>query len=201
VADGAPAGSDQWGVGSDDVSVFRDLSHEEEATQIVAIRAWQRTKFDAGYGAIAWPEEFGGAGLPKAFARAFRREEARFQLPGHHEVMAVSLSLIAPTIRAKGSEALRQRFLRPLLRADRVACQLFSEPVAGSDLAGLPCTAIRDGDAWVLNGQKVWSSGAQFADLGEIICRTDPTVPKHHGLTAFVLPMDTPGWRSSRSGR
>jgi alkylation response protein AidB-like acyl-CoA dehydrogenase len=188
-----PAQSDLWGVGSDDVSVFRDLTQAEESAWIAAIRDWQRVKFDAGYGAITWSTEFGGVGLSGAYARAFRREESRFELPGHHEVAAVSLNLIAPTIRAVGTDAQRERFLRPLLRGDQLACQLFSEPGAGSDLAGLRCGAVRDGDAWVLNGQKVWSSGAQFADLGEIICRSDPSVPKHKGMTAFLLPMDTPG--------
>src|SRR5207247_829157 len=84
-------------------------------------------------------------------------------------------------------------FVAPLLRADQLGCQLFSEPGAGSDLASLACRAQRDGDEWVINGQKVWSSGAAYADFGEIICRTDPDLPKHRGMTAFIVPMDTPG--------
>jgi alkylation response protein AidB-like acyl-CoA dehydrogenase len=100
---------------------------------------------------------------------------------------------VAPTIRTVGSDALKDRYLRPMRRGDEMWCQLFSEPGAGSDLAGLSCRAIRDGDVWVLNGQKVWTSGAQYADFGYIMCRSDPTVAKHKGLTAFLLPMIASG--------
>jgi alkylation response protein AidB-like acyl-CoA dehydrogenase len=182
-----------WGQGSDDVAVFNDLSDDDERSLIAGIMDWQQRKFDAGYGAITWPPEYGGAGLPSAYARAFRREETRFDGPGHHETPNVSINLVGNTIRVSGSEAQRQRFLRPLLRAEILACQLFSEPGAGSDLAGLSTSAVRDGDDWVLNGAKIWSSGARYSDWGEIICRTDPDVAKHEGMTAFLLPMDSPG--------
>jgi len=182
-----------WGEGSDDVAVFHAMTREEEGRLIRNIMDWQREKFDAGYGAITWPREYGGAGLPSSYARAFRRVEAGFATRGHHETPNVSINLVGNTIRVVGSEEQKARFLRPLLRAEILACQLFSEPGAGSDLASVTTAAVRDGDEWVLNGQKVWSSGALFADWGEIICRTDTAAPKHQGMTAFLLPMNLPG--------
>jgi alkylation response protein AidB-like acyl-CoA dehydrogenase len=185
--------TETWGQGSDDVAVFHALSRDQEGRLIGDIMAWQQQKFDAGYGAITWSPEYGGAGLPGSYARAFRRAEAQFRTPGHHETPNVSINLVGNTIRVAGSDAQRERFLRPLLRAEILACQLFSEPGAGSDLASVITAAVRDGDDWVLSGQKVWSSGALFSDWGEIICRTDTTVPKHQGMTAFLLPMNLPG--------
>ena len=182
-----------WGVGEHDVSVFHDLSFEEEARLLKELMAWQQTKFDAGYGAIAWPEEFGGAGLPVEYERAFAQEERGFRTPSPHETFSVTVRLIAPTVRLFGSAAQRTNFVRRFRRAEELCCQLFSEPGAGSDLAGLATRAVRDGDEWVVNGQKVWSSGARFAPWGELIARTDPDVPKHAGMTAFIVPMDAPG--------
>jgi alkylation response protein AidB-like acyl-CoA dehydrogenase len=189
----ASTGPTRWGEGSDNVSVFHDLTAEQERTLLDAAMAWQREKFDAGYGAITWPPEYGGAGLPSVFQQAYRREEARFLTPVPHETHGLTMGLVAPTIRVVGTEEQKQRFLRPFLRSEMLACQLFSEPGAGSDLAGLTTRAVRDGDEWVLDGQKVWSSGAQYAQWGEIICRTDVDVPKHQGMTAFMVPMDAPG--------
>ena len=190
-----PAGEavNAWGVGSDDVSVFHDLTFEEEARLLDEAMRWQQTKFDAGYGAISWPVEFGGAGLPVEFEQAFLDEERAFKTPAAHETFSVTVRLIAPTIRLFGTDEQRERFVRRFLRADELCCQLFSEPAAGSDLAGLSTRAVRDGAEWVVNGQKVWSSGARFAPWGELIARTDPDVPKHAGLTAFIVPMDAPG--------
>jgi alkylation response protein AidB-like acyl-CoA dehydrogenase len=182
-----------WGVGSDSVAVFHDLSADDERALIGRLADWQRRKFEAGFGAIDWPVEFGGAGLDPVHAEAFAEEEADFDVPPRHELVAVTLHLIAPTLRLLGTPALQELAIGPMLRGEQLACQLFSEPSAGSDLAGLATRAVRDGDGWVVNGQKVWSSGAQFADWGELIARTDPDVPKHAGLTAFLLPMDTPG--------
>jgi alkylation response protein AidB-like acyl-CoA dehydrogenase len=191
----APAdiADDVWGVGRHDVSVFHDLSFEEEAELLDRAMKWQQTKFDAGYGAIAWPAEYGGAGLGLEHERAFQEEEANFAVPLPHETFAVTVRLIAPTVRLYGTDEQRQRFVRRFLRAEQLCCQLFSEPGAGSDLGGLGTRAVRDGDEWVVNGQKVWTSGARFAAWGELIARTDPDVPKHAGMTAFILPMDTPG--------
>jgi alkylation response protein AidB-like acyl-CoA dehydrogenase len=191
--DDGPLPDEQWGVGEHDVSVFHDLAFEDEARLLEEAMAWQRTKFDAGYGAISWPEEFGGAGLPVDYEHAFLDEEQAFRTPRSHETFSVTVRLIAPTVRLFGTDELRARFVRRFLRAEELCCQLFSEPSAGSDLAGLATRAVRDGDEWVINGQKVWSSGARFAPWGELIARTDPDVPKHAGLTAFIVPMDAPG--------
>lgn len=175
------------------VAVFHDLPFDEERALLERICAWQRIKFDAGYAALAWPRENGGAGLSALHEETFAEAEREFDIPGQHELTSVSTALIAPTVQMLGTPEQREMLVRPLLRGDALACQLFSEPSAGSDLAGLATRAEFDGDTWLINGQKVWSSGAQFAGWGELITRTDPDVPKHHGMTAFLLPMDTPG--------
>lgn len=188
-----------WGAGSDNVAVFHDLDADDERALIDRLAQWQRRRFDAGFGAISWPAEFGGAGLEPAFDEVFSEEESLFEVPPRHELVSVTLHLIAPTIRLLGTPHLKDLLIGPMLRGEQLACQLFSEPSAGSDLAGLGTRAVHvesDGDAggaWVINGQKVWSSGAQFADWGELIARTDPDAPKHDGLTAFLVPMDAPG--------
>jgi alkylation response protein AidB-like acyl-CoA dehydrogenase len=182
-----------WGVGSDNVAVFLDLSEEDERARLEATRDWQRRKFDAGYAMINWPEDNGGQGLPGSYLRAYNAEEARFQLPSAGELPPSSMGLIAPSIGTHGTSEQKQRFIEPLMRMDELACQLFSEPSAGSDLASLATRAVVDGDEWVLNGQKVWTSGARFADWGLAITRTDFDVPKHRGLTAFLVPFAAPG--------
>ena len=181
-----------WGEGSDSVAVFHDLPHEEERALLDRMRAWQRVKYDAGYGALDWPVELGGRGLPAAYDAVFREEELAYDA-GSHELVSVTLGLIAPTLRELASDELRDLLIGPMLRGDLLACQLFSEPSAGSDLANVSTRAVRSGDEWVVNGQKVWTSGAQFADWGEIIVRTDPDAPKHRGLTAFMVPLDLEG--------
>ncbi|MFV0309435.1 MAG: acyl-CoA dehydrogenase family protein [Desertimonas sp.] len=187
------APTDGWGSGSDSVALLHSLSAAEERALIDDARAWHRRKADAGYGSIDWSVEDGGAGLGREYARAFAREEAQFATPPTHESIAITLELVGPTIRAWGDDRQRERYLRPLRRTDEMWCQLFSEPGAGSDLARLSTRAVRDGNEWVIHGQKVWTSGAQYAEFGYIICRTDPAVPKHRGLTAFIVPMRTSG--------
>ncbi|OHV49058.1 acyl-CoA dehydrogenase [Pseudofrankia sp. BMG5.36] len=190
------AGSVPWagaGQGSDDVSVFHNLSFAQELALIERVAAWQRQKFDAGFGALGWPPEHGGAGLGSEFVEAFAAEEERYAIPAAHELVSVTVSLIAPTIRLVGTPEQRDLLMRTFLRCDSLCCQLFSEPGAGSDLAALATRAVRDGDEWVVGGQKVWSSGAQFAEWGMLLTRTDPDVPKHAGITAFLLRLDAPG--------
>jgi alkylation response protein AidB-like acyl-CoA dehydrogenase len=189
----AVAASAAWGEGSDDVSVFHGLSYEEERDLLHRVMAWQQEKFDAGYGAITWPVEYGGAGLSADHARGYEEVEAEFATPTSHETFSVTVGLVAPTVRLYGTPEQREHFGRRFLRCEELCCQLFSEPAAGSDLAGLATRAVRDGEEWVVNGQKVWSSGAQFSGWGELIARTDPDVPKHAGLTAFLVPLDLPG--------
>ena len=182
-----------WGEGSDSVAVFHNLSFDDESAILRANQEWQQAKDDAGYAVPSWPEEWGGAGLPAEYARAFAEEEARFVTPPGAELFSVTVRLVAPTLATFGTASQKERFLRPLRRAEVLACQLFSEPGAGSDLANLSCRAVRDGDEWVINGQKVWTSGAPHAAYGELIARTDWDSPKHKGMTAFLVPLDAPG--------
>ena len=183
----------EWGKGSDDVSVFHRLSFEEEAELLRRMSGWHQQRCDAGFGAIAWPVELGGAGLTVEHQRAYDRAEAGFATPESHETFSVTTGLVAPTINLFGTPSQRERFVRRFLRAEELCCQLFSEPGSGSDLAGLAASAVRDGDEWVVNGQKVWTSGAQFSQWGELLVRTDPSAAKHSGITAFIVPMDAPG--------
>ena len=183
--------ADVAGLGS--VAVFDNLTFEQEREQLAAAAAWQRAKLAAGYGAITWPPEFGGAGLTPAYEEAFGREEAQVAVPRKNELFSVTLELVAPTIVAFGTPAQRRELIPRLLAAELFVCQLFSEPGAGSDLASLSLRAERRGGSWVLNGQKVWTSGARHAALGELIARTDPGQARHRGLTAFLVPMDAPG--------
>jgi alkylation response protein AidB-like acyl-CoA dehydrogenase len=182
-----------WGVGTFDVAVFYNLTDEEERAKLEAYRAWQRLKFDAGYAMLSWPEKLGGRGLPRSFTRAFNQEEARFETPTAGELPPTSMGLIATTVAAYGTPEQLEKWVKPLMRMDLLGCQLFSEPSAGSDLASLTTRATRDGEEWVLNGQKVWTSGARYADWGLAITRSDFDVPKHKGLTAFMVPFDHPG--------
>ena len=155
-------------------------------------KAYRRALCDAGLAGISYPTELGGAGLPTEYDRAFR-DESRDVLPGEDAMFGIGLGMTVPTLLEHGSVELQHRFVPPALRGDEIWCQLYSEPGAGSDLAGLATRAILDGDEWVITGQKVWTSGAQHADLGILIARTDFDVPKHSGITMFVLPMHQPG--------
>ena len=181
-----------WGEGNFSVAVFHNLSFDEEKRVLDELIAWNARKRERGYHAVDWPAEFGGLGLPRAHAVAFNRLEAAYQTPASHELFAVTKRLIAPTIAHFGTPEQQARFVGALLATEMLCCQLFSEPGAGSDLAGLGCRAVRDGDQWIVNGQKVWSSGAQFADWGLLIARSDPDAVKHRGMTAFMLPLDHP---------
>jgi alkylation response protein AidB-like acyl-CoA dehydrogenase len=187
--DGAGPGSP--GLGS--VAVFDNLTFDQEQEQLAAAAAWQRAKLAAGYGAITWPAELGGAGLPAVYQEAFGREEAQVAVPRKNELFSVTLELVAPTIAAFGTPAQQRELIPRLLAAELFVCQLFSEPGAGSDLASLSLRAEHRDGGWVLNGQKVWTSGARHAALGELIARTDPAQARHRGLTAFLVPMDAPG--------
>jgi alkylation response protein AidB-like acyl-CoA dehydrogenase len=183
----------EWGVGSDSVAVFHAYSWQEEHDLIGEERAWQQAKFDAGFAMINWPVEMGGRGLPMTYVRAYNAEEARFDTPHAGEAFPTSLGLIATTIAAVGTQEQKDRYVQAIMRGDLLGCQLFSEPGAGSDLASVATKAVRDGDEWVLNGQKVWTSSARHCHVGLAVCRTDPDVPKHRGITCFLVPLDAPG--------
>jgi acyl-CoA dehydrogenase len=162
-------------------------------------KAWQAIKFEAGLAKITWEPDYGGRNGTPMEQIIFNEEETKAQteldliMIGPFSIFTVGLNFIAPTIRNHGTDAQKRDHLIPLLRGDLVWCQLFSEPGAGSDVASLSTMAVRDGDEFVINGQKVWTSGAHLADWGEILCRTDPEAPKHRGITAFVIDVRTPG--------
>jgi alkylation response protein AidB-like acyl-CoA dehydrogenase len=182
----------EWGEGSDTVALFAERSHLEEEAEVAAAKAWRKKVFDAGLGWISGPRAYGGRELPASYQRLYQSLEAAYDTASQSP-FGIGLGMVAPTILAHATEETKQRYLRSLYRGDIVACQLFSEPGAGSDLANVQTRAERDGDEWRITGQKVWTSVAQFADIGEIICRTDPSLPKHRGLTGFVVDMHAPG--------
>ena len=175
------------------VAVFHDLDFEDERAVVEDAKRWCQLKATEGYHAVTASPEFGGLGLTKEHARAFASLERGYRVPPAHEVFSVTTGLIAPTVERFGTKAQKGRFVSPFLAAELLCCQLFSEPGAGSDLAALGCRAVRDGDDWIVTGQKVWSSGAQFCEWGELIARSDTDAPKHKGMTAFLVPMDAPG--------
>jgi alkylation response protein AidB-like acyl-CoA dehydrogenase len=161
------------------------------AEELALAKAWQARKADAGFAAITWPVKWGGRGGGMIQQVIYNEEEARYAVPGG--VFAIGLGMCIPTLMAYADEATLERHVRPALRGEEIWCQLFSEPVAGSDLAGLKTRAERRGDDWILNGQKVWTSGAHYSDFGIVVTRTDPAAPKHAGLTFFHLDMNSPG--------
>ena len=153
--------------------------------------AWQAVKYDHGWAGITWPREYGGRGGTPVEDSIFRAEELRFLSASG--VFAVGIGMAGPTIIAHGNDAQKERYLKPMLRGEEIWCQLFSEPNAGSDLGGLSTSAVRDGDEWVVNGQKVWNSGAHYSDWGILLTRTSLDAPKHRGITYFLVDMHTPG--------
>ena len=154
-------------------------------------KAWQAKKAEAGYAQITWPKEWGGGGGTPIESVIFGQEEAKFPVGGGY--FQIGLGMCLPTVMAFGDDATKQRFVGPALRGEEIWCQLFSEPGGGSDVAAASTRAIRKGDSWVINGQKVWTSGAHYADYGIVIVRTNPDAPKHKGLTMFWIDMKSPG--------
>ncbi len=154
-------------------------------------KAFQARLFDAGFAGITWPKEYGGQGLGSAEQIIWSQESRDYDLPTG--AFFIGISMPGNTLVELGTEEQKKRYLPPMLRGEEIWCQLFSEPGAGSDVASLQTSAVRDGDEWVLNGQKVWTSGAQFSDYGAILARTDPTKPKHNGISMFIVDMHAPG--------
>ncbi|HEU5150867.1 MAG TPA: acyl-CoA dehydrogenase family protein [Iamia sp.] len=177
--------------GSDQARAVRRVPGEDEAAFVERARPWQALLAEHRWAGVAWPEAYGGRGGTATEAAIFREEALAYGLPTG--AFAVGVQMAGPTIIAHGTEAQKERYLAPLLRGEEVWCQLFSEPGAGSDLAGLSTRAVRDGDEWVVTGQKVWTSGAHYSDFGILLARTDPDVPKHRGITYFLIDMRQPG--------
>jgi acyl-CoA dehydrogenase len=172
-----------------------DQVHEDdyaEAEVVAAAKAWQHERFEAGLGWITGPAEFGGRELSVDFERRYRELEKDYEVP-NTSLLGPGLTIIASAILAHSSDTGRAKYLPGLFSGDIVACQLFSEPSTGSDLAGVQTRAAPDGDGWLITGQKVWTSGAHRSDVGEAVCRTNLDVPKHKGITIFMVDMSAPG--------
>ena len=167
------------------------LEGRAEPGGIKRAQEWQAKKADAGWACITWPKEYGGRGATAIQSVIWNQEEARYKTPP--SIFAIGQGMLGPTIMVHGSDEQKQRYLRPMLRGEEIWCQLFSEPSAGSDLAGLRTSAVRDGDDWVINGQKIWTTGAQYCKWGMIVTRTDPNAEKHKGITYFIVDMQAPG--------
>jgi alkylation response protein AidB-like acyl-CoA dehydrogenase len=163
----------------------------DDSSYIDARRAWQRQLAEGGLAGITWPKDFGGQGLGPIEQVIANQEIAEARVPGILDV--IGIGMLGPCLIAHGTDEQKTRHLGPMLHGDEVWCQLFSEPAAGSDLAAVQTRARRDGDGWALSGQKVWTTNAQFAAFGLLLARTDADVPKHKGLTMFIVPMDAPG--------
>ena len=181
-----------WGEGDDDVAMFEEVDRAKEQADLTLAKAWRAKRYDAGLGYITGGAPYGGRELPGTYDRLYASLEGQFEVPGQ-SFFGIGLGMVAPTIKDHAQDHIKATYLPAMYRADLVGCQLFSEPGAGSDLAGLQTKAERDGEEWLITGQKVWTSGAQYADIGEIICRTDPDLPKHKGLTGFIVDMHAPG--------
>jgi acyl-CoA dehydrogenase len=181
-----------WGKGRDNQAMFEEVDREVEKQQLAEAKKFRAARYDAGLAWITGPKQFGGRELSQAHDRLYSQLEARYETPSGG-FFGIGLGMVAPTIHAHAQPHVQERYLPALYRGDIVACQLFSEPGAGSDLASLQTKAEKDGDEWVITGQKVWTSGAHYSDIGEIIARTDPNQPKHKGLTGFIVDMTAPG--------
>lgn len=171
-----------------DLSQHGDLTMDQ---QLALGRAFQARKANKGYAKVTWPRELGGMGGTPMQAVIYDQEEGQYDFPT--VFFGISVGMPIPVMRRFASEEQQQRYLIPALRGEEIWCQLFSEPAAGSDLGGIRLRALRDGDDWVLNGQKIWTSWAHISDYGVIITRTDPSVPKHRGMTYFFVDMKASG--------
>ena len=170
---------------------LRDYGATPTGDDLGPARRWQRMLHDTGWAGLSWPRHHGGQEATVIEQAIYAEELARAHLP--RQLNLVGLELAGPMIIAFGTPFQHHRFLAAILRGDEVWCQLFSEPSAGSDLAGLRTATRRSGEGWVVAGQKVWTSGAHYADMGLLLARTDGTAPAHHGISCFLVPMDRPG--------
>ncbi|HSL57227.1 MAG TPA: acyl-CoA dehydrogenase family protein [Acidimicrobiales bacterium] len=167
-----------------------DDTPDAEAPSVEQAKAFQAALFDAGLAGITWPQEYGGAGLTNEHQRVFTEEATGHELPTG--LYTIGLGMVIPTLLEYGTPEQKERYVAKALRGEEVWSQLFSEPGAGSDVASLQARAVRDGDEWVINGQKVWTTGAQHSDFGAVICRTNVDQPKHRGITMFIIDFHDP---------
>ena len=156
-----------------------------------AAAEWKKKKYDAGWAMIHWPKEFGGIGATPIERIIWAQEESKFNVP--KGVYEIGLGMAGPVMMEYATDEQKERYLPPMAEGKEIWCQLFSEPSAGSDVAGLRSKAVQDGENWIVNGQKVWTSGAHFSDFGILVVRHDPSLEKHKGLTFFFVDMKSPG--------
>ena len=168
-----------------------DTKKLSEPELLKLAKAWQAKKAEARFTCMTWPEALGGRGATPIQNVIYNQEESKFDVP--RGFFDIGLGMCVPTVMAFANDETKQRFVAPAVRGEEIWCQLFSEPSAGSDVAGLRTRAVQDGDDWVINGQKVWTSGAHYCDFGILLVRTNPDVPKHKGLTMFWIDMKAPG--------
>jgi alkylation response protein AidB-like acyl-CoA dehydrogenase len=168
-----------------------DTKKLSEPELLTLAKAWQAKKAEARFTCMTWPEALGGRGATPIQSVIYNQEESKFDVP--RGFFDIGLGMCVPTVMAFANDETKQRFVAPAVRGEEIWCQLFSEPSAGSDVAGLRTRAVQDGDDWVINGQKVWTSGAHYCDFGILLVRTNPDVPKHKGLTMFWIDMKAPG--------
>jgi acyl-CoA dehydrogenase len=169
-----------------------EMEVEEDRDSMRAAKAWQAKKAAKGYARIPWPKEVGGLGGSPIQQVIFNQEEAKYDVAAGG-AFAIGLGMCIPTLMAYGSKESVGRYVKPALTGDEIWCQLFSEPAGGSDVAGLRTRAEKQGEDWIVNGQKIWTSGAHYSDYGIVLTRTDPNAQKHKGLTMFYLSMKSPG--------
>src|SRR5215813_315843 len=181
LAENLPAG---WGT-----EAFAGFASEDEETAF--LRGWQARLHRAGWCGLSWPREYGGAGATSIEQAIYDEETARAQAP--ELINKVGVNNVGPTLMRHGTEEQKRRFLPTILSAEELWCQLFSEPGAGSDLAAIRTRAELSGDDFLVTGQKVWTSYAQFSRWAILLARTDPSLPKHRGLTYLILDMESPG--------
>jgi alkylation response protein AidB-like acyl-CoA dehydrogenase len=164
---------------------------EESVAEFEKARAWHRKLYEGGWIGLSWPRKYGGREASLIEQVIFQQEASR--VGAHPGVNIIGIGMIGPTIMQWGTEAQKQRYLPPMLAGEEIWSQGFSEPDAGSDVASLQCSAVRDGDDYIVNGQKVWTTGAQWSEWIELLVRTDPTKPKHEGISCLIVDMQSPG--------
>lgn len=167
------------------------MSEKIDEEDVAACKAWQKKKADAGWACLRWPKAYGGREASAIENVIWRQEEAKFDVPDN--IFGITHGMCGPTVMTHGSDEQKARWIPGMLTGENLWCQLFSEPAAGSDLAGLRTSAVRMGDDWIINGQKIWTTYAQYSEWGILVVRSDPDAPKHKGLTYFVVDMKSPG--------